>query len=54
MRTTGIKPGSEDWRSVISLVAQETGVNGVLWAGEACEADYYQRVIDFVDNLLAQ
>jgi len=54
MRSTDVKPGSQDWRSVISVVAQETGVNGELWAGESCEADYYQRVIDFVDNLLAQ
>jgi hypothetical protein len=54
LRTTGVKPGSENWRSVISTVAQETGVRGELWAGEACEPGYYQRVIDFVDNLLAQ
>jgi hypothetical protein len=54
LRNTGVKPGSQDWRGVISTVAQETGVKGLLWAGEACEAGYYQRVIDFVDNLLAQ
>lgn len=54
MRNTGIKPGSQNWRSVISEVANETGVRGELWAGESCESGYYQRVIDFVDNLLAQ
>lgn len=54
LRDTGVKPGSQDWRSVISEVAHETGVKGVLWAGESCEAGYYQRVIDFVDNLLAR
>ena len=54
LRSTDVKPGSVDWRSVISNVAQETGVKGALWAGEACEAGYYQRVIDFVDNLLGR
>ena len=54
MRSTGVKPGSQDWRSVISEVAHETGVRGEMWAGESCESGYYQRVIDFVDNLIAQ
>jgi len=54
MRSIGVKPGSEDWRSVISPVAHETGVRGLLWAGESCDPGYYQRVTDFVDNLLAQ
>jgi hypothetical protein len=54
MRSSGVKPGSQDWKSVISPVAQETGVNGDLWAGESCEPGYYQRVIDFVDNLLGR
>ena len=52
MRNIGVRPGSEDWRSVITQVAQETGVRGDLWAGESCESGYEQRVKDFVNALL--
>ncbi len=54
MRSIGVRPGSQEWRTVVTSVAHETGVNGDLWAGESCDPDYRQRVIDFVDNLLAQ
>ncbi|MEK7606123.1 MAG: hypothetical protein AAB458_00790 [Patescibacteria group bacterium] len=47
-----IKPGSTVFKNVMRRVARESGSDGLLWAKEACEAGYQNKVEDFVDGLL--
>jgi hypothetical protein len=45
----GWKPVSGQFKDAMYLVAQETGVNGSLWAGDKCDGTYEARVIAFVN-----
>jgi len=49
MNTLGWKPVSGKFKSIVKLVAGQTGSNGSLWAANACESWYEQATIDFVN-----
>jgi len=50
--TLGIKSGSKKFKSIINAVAWQTGVNGSLWAANACNPGYADQVKAFVNGLL--
>ena len=47
--TVGWKPVTGKFKYIMNLVAGQTGVNGSLWAANACEAWYPGAVIAFVN-----
>ena len=49
MNDLGFKPVTGKFKGIMKAVAGETGVNGSLWAGNACEPGYADAVRLFVD-----